>query len=158
MDDVPTRQLDFAVMEAEVIDMDAPRALVNALDMLRAVASRISLMLPPPRATTDNTASDRLFNDIRGWLELNGVGWPRNEVGTQGRQFTNRITNAFFSLTTNMFTQMSDNHIAGICFSFCLLFIDCCTKCAVVPFPSPYNLIAFSDTILCQFIDKKLQD
>jgi hypothetical protein len=72
-----------------------------------------------------------------------------------------RIINALFTLTNNMCIQMSDKHNAGNYFiPFCLLFIDSCTKCAVVPFPSPYNMITvkpFRDTSLCQFMDKKLQ-
>ncbi len=122
MEDVPTRQFDFVVKQAKVADVDAPGPPVNAFDVLRLASSRVHLLLPPPRATHDNTADDKLFNDFRGWLEENGVGWPRNEVGTQGRQFLNRITTAFFSLTSNMFSQMSDKSNAGTFSILCLLF------------------------------------
>jgi hypothetical protein len=120
MEDVPTRQFDFVVKQAEVAVADAHGPpVVNAFDVLRVASSRVHLLLPPPRATHDNTADDKLFNDFRGWLEENGVGWPRNEVGTQGRQFLNRITTAFFSLTSNMFSQMSDKGNAGTCLILC---------------------------------------
>ena len=69
-------------MVSEGVDVAAQRAPINAFEMPRAAASRFHLLLPPPRATTDNTDDDKLFNDLRGWLEENGVGWPRNEVGS----------------------------------------------------------------------------
>jgi hypothetical protein len=81
MEDVPTSQFDFVVKQAEVAVVDALGPPVNAFDVLRAASSRVHLLLPPPRATRDNSADDKLFNDFRGWLEENGVGWPRNEVG-----------------------------------------------------------------------------
>ena len=162
MEDVPTKQFDFVVKEAGV-NVDAPwHRIVNAFDILRSGASRVHVMLPPPRATADNTANDKRFNDIRVWLEENGVGWPRNEVGIQGRRFMNRITTALFPLTIKMFTQMSDKHNEGTRYSLCLLFAlllfkKSYTNFVGLPFPSPQNVFApkpFSNTILCQFTDR----
>ncbi len=68
MQNVPTRQLDFVVLVAEDVEMDAPRAHVNAFKMLRDAASRVYLLLPPPRDTTDNTDDDKLFSDNRGYV------------------------------------------------------------------------------------------
>jgi hypothetical protein len=110
--DVPTRQIDFMVKPVE--NIDAGSIVVNAFDVLRGATSRDRVLLPSRRDTLDNTTDDVLHNDIITWLEKNESGWPRDEANELGRDFVNRLTAAFFPLTSAMFSAMSDVNNAGM--------------------------------------------
>ena len=119
MEDVPTHEFHFVVVEATVQE----RPAANAMQALMRAQSRArtQLVLPQPRNTADMTADDILHNDILGWLEKEGVGWPRSEVMSFGADFVNRITRGLFYLTPDLMTAMSDRHNAGTNSSWPLL-------------------------------------
>jgi hypothetical protein len=56
---------------------------------------------------------DMLYNDLRQYLQVDGVGFPRDLCISVGEEFLKHLTSALFPLSLGVWKQLNDAHNRG---------------------------------------------
>ena len=110
MSEVPTKRFTFRCTRPT----EAQRPRHDPITIMMAQRSSGFVHLPPPFADKSiKNARDVLYNDLRKYLQDEGVGFKADQVDSLGTEFLKHITYALFPLSQAVWTTLNDKHNRG---------------------------------------------